>query len=369
MKVAIFQNTITGGGRMVVVNEMIRVLNSRGVVPDVYTLRVNRNYVKPSDLQFEIHKMLNFVYGFYELKIVFLNFIMNLVCRNYDLLINSNNSFLYTPKFTPTISYVHFPRKYRVLLTTHSLGFPDLPFIDVKLIEKLKRRIMQVLYKHSYISGCEEVIANSRFTAECISKVYPSHNIRDIKVLYPPVSRVVLTKEKEDFVLTLGRYCDEKRQLEQIKIAQVCPSVRFCIAGFVGDKVSKHYFEECKKFVHENNLHNVELLTNVSIADKKLLLRKARYFLHTQRNEPFGLAVAESIMNGCIPLVNDSGGPRELVPYDNLRFNGIEEAKEKIVNFIAYKVRFEDFNFGDLIDNYSQEAFITSFDMILEKYF
>ena len=58
----------------------------------------------------------------------------------------------------------------------------------------------------------------------------------------------------------------------------------------------------------------------------KAALRGAAFFLHTMRDEPFGMSTVEAIAAGCIPVVHDSGGQREVVPLDHLRFRTVEEA-------------------------------------------
>ena len=48
------------------------------------------------------------------------------------------------------------------------------------------------------------------------------------------------------------------------------------------------------------------------------------------RYEGFGLTTCETIAGGCIPCVIDSGGQRESVPFQNLRFRSVREAVEII---------------------------------------
>ena len=40
-----------------------------------------------------------------------------------------------------------------------------------------------------------------------------------------------------------------------------------------------------------------------------MLFKRAKVYLHTRRNENYGLSVAEAIGYGCIPVVPKSGGP------------------------------------------------------------
>jgi glycogen synthase len=65
--------------------------------------------------------------------------------------------------------------------------------------------------------------------------------------------------------------------------------------------------------------------------------------MHNLRNEPFGISTVEAIAAGCVPIVHNSGGQREIVPFDDLRFNDKIEAVEKVKNLknlnLAIKIK------------------------------
>jgi glycosyltransferase involved in cell wall biosynthesis len=75
---------------------------------------------------------------------------------------------------------------------------------------------------------------------------------------------------------------------------------------------------------------NTTFLPNVDIAEAKRRLWTSKVFLSTAESEPFGITVAEAVAAGCLPLVYDSGGPREIVPFPVLRFSSVLEAKIKL---------------------------------------
>ena len=53
-KVAIFQNTLTGGGRSQVLNAIIKILNEKAIEPDIYTFRVNKSFIPEENLKFQV---------------------------------------------------------------------------------------------------------------------------------------------------------------------------------------------------------------------------------------------------------------------------------------------------------------------------
>ncbi len=84
-------------------------------------------------------------------------------------------------------------------------------------------------------------------------------------------------------------------------------------------------------------LRNVTFYVNIKLQELRRLIHSSRHFLHTMENEDFGLTVCEAIAGGCVPLVHDSGGPKEIVPFKSLRFSSVNEA--------VCKLRSNDANF------------------------
>jgi glycogen synthase len=62
----------------------------------------------------------------------------------------------------------------------------------------------------------------------------------------------------------------------------------------------------------------------------------AKVFIHPNINEPFGISTAESILNGCLPLVHNSGGQKEIVPFTELRFNTFDEIAGMLEKYSKY---------------------------------
>ena len=68
------------------------------------------------------------------------------------------------------------------------------------------------------------------------------------------------------------------------------------------------------------------LLTGITRQELAAEVAHHRYGIHTMEDEHFGIAVAEMVRAGCIPLVHDSGGPVEIVGgHSELRFRSVEE--------------------------------------------
>lgn len=335
-KVAIFQNTITGGGRIRVVEEIIRILNKMGIIPDLYTFRVNPSYRPDPSLNFQIRKVYLRIRGLSELKMPLLNLNMHIFANKYELFINSNNSLLLVPQTIPTIAYIHFPREARILTQYAELAFPDGKRVsEMPLYFRIYRSILKLIYSFRSLPRNHIIITNSKFTKNMFLDAYPVMDASKIKVVYPPndiehwKNQILKTGNS---VVTLGRFGKDKRQLEQIQIAEMLPELKFNIIGFVGDKHSENYFNACRNYVSSHEIKNVLFYPNSELNETKRMLHTASFFMHNLRNEPFGISTVEAIAAGCIPIVHDSGGQKEIVPFDGLRFNDKIEAVKKIKN-------------------------------------
>lgn len=333
-KVAVFQNTITGGGRIRVVNEMITVLNEQGIAPDIYTFRVNPSFKKDEHLRFTIKKLPQFLRGFYELKIVLLNYLMRSRSAGYDLLINSNNSLLFLPQDVPILTYMYFPREMRIFTDFVSLAFPDGKLVREKgPAYRFYRNLLRKIYSLRKYTANNTIIADSEFTKSMFLKAYPTCPVDSVRVIYPPVDLGKwrsATGQRQETVTTLGRFNPEKRQLEQIQIAENLPVLQFNIIGFVGDRESRYYFDLCRRYAAEKKIKNVRFFYNLTQEKTVEMLHSSKYFMHNLRNEPFGLSTVEAVAAGCIPIVPDSGGQVEIVPFAELRFKSREEAIAKL---------------------------------------
>jgi len=183
--------------------------------------------------------------------------------------------------------------------------------------------------------GKKIILTCSKFVAQNLEKKSVYCN-----VLYPPVDvhsfhpNIKQRNEpRKDIVMTISRFTKEKK-LEKIPyIAKlVDKNISFNIVG------SPHDYEtlsSIKRLIKRLNVGDrVKLSVNISREELKRLLWNSKVYLHTREYEPFGITIVEAMSGGCIPVVHDSGGPREFVP-ENLRYKTIEEGAMKIERAIA----------------------------------
>lgn len=292
-------------------------------------ISVNKQYVIP----FEFFKPGDY-HNIYTdfLRSIFLK-------QKCDILIDT-----YTNAILPgvDISYIHYP-----LLR---LVRESLPYFRNYLFFSPYRSYLNLEKKSK--NGL--VLCNSKYSAKAILEEY---NI-DAKVLYPPVSNDFYHNfeknhnlQKENIVLTIARISKEKNLNFIPYIAnQTHAETKFVIVGLLDSPL---ILKSLNKLIDKLNLvKRVKIFTNLKKEEMRTLLLKSKIYLHTKVGEHFGISIVEAMASGCIPIVHNSGGPREFLPQSQ-RFNTIKEAAKKI------DTAFNDWTFNKVIE-YSKRSEVFS---------
>lgn len=381
-KVAIIQNRIQPGGRMQVIIAIIGILNEMGIEPEIVTLRsrLNADDIKKhygADIQFSIREIFTDLRLPFEWHILFFNWLMRFYYQRYDLLINSNNTSFLLPKNARVLSYVHFPRKARLLSPLVSLHFPDGPeksWLNPGLLFINLARLFYTFDKK--VAATDRQIANSDFSRQHLLSVYDDLSENKVPVIYPPVPVPDVPVEiKQKFspaqrkcVVSLGRFAEDKRQLEQIRLAAQLPDFEFHLIGFAGK--NNRYFESCRNLIAKQNIKNVVLHGDAGYGEMQKLLSQALFFVHSLRNEPFGITAVQAIASGCIPLVHDSGGQKEVVTPGDLRYSSESEAVGKLQHLVKLPDQKLEKIYNSLYTNirgYANEQFRQRMKPLLEE--
>ncbi len=367
-KVAILQDKITKGGRFSVVARMVKNLNDGGITPDILTGKVDFNIEQTEKLYGYRIKANVKDYGSYnkhlpEYHILSFNKKVTADIGIYDWVINSSNTshYLKHPNLT---EYVHFPRWRRVLNEESLVERTGV----VWLIKKIESLYINKLYQNSSYPNCS-ILANSEYTAKVFSELYPAFN--EVKVIYPPIDipKHILFSKKNRSVINLGRFHPSKKQLEIIKIAEKMPEYTFNVVGFVNKGDS--YFELCRDYKESRGLDNVNLYPNISVEKRDELLSKSSFFLHMLHNEPFGISTVQGVAHGSIPIVPNSGGQREIVHENLLRFDRIEEIPailKKLDSLDLEELSEIQKKIYDHIQKFNSNEFDKKFNRVIKKH-
>jgi glycosyltransferase involved in cell wall biosynthesis len=207
------------------------------------------------------------------------------------------------------------------------------------------------------------LVANSKFTAARFEKYYDA-NVDH--VLYPPVD-IHFQKgiKNPKRIVSLGRFAPHKRQLEQIQVFHELTDFEFYLIGF---KNNEAYFNSLAAYIAEHKMTNVHLVADASEQERNDLLTSATYFIHALREEPFGITTVQGIAAGCLPLVHNSGGQREVVPFEELRYQHERDISER-VRYIESKGTAEDLQakLTAHIQAYESTTFRAEFKKLLDQ--
>jgi glycosyltransferase involved in cell wall biosynthesis len=198
-----------------------------------------------------------------------------------------------------------------------------------------------------YAQHYRHLIYNSRYTAGWIEKkwgIHPSHHI------YPPVDMQPedgRETAKEKLILSVARFESggSKQQAEMIsafarlraKAPEAMQGWKLVLCG--GSASSNPYLDKIRSMRDSTPGSPVELRVNIPLEELKQWVARASIFWHfcgLGRSNPahvehFGMSTVEAMQNGCLPIVFDGGGQREIVEDGvcGYRFASIGELLER----------------------------------------
>jgi glycosyltransferase involved in cell wall biosynthesis len=231
-----------------------------------------------------------------------------------DVIINP-----YTSDLLPwvDVTYIHYPKP--LLLYQKAVEHSSWDY-NYKLYQSLERALR-------FRASHKLFLANSFFTAQATRKQFGVNPV----VIYPPVDLknsggLKSDINKKNLVLTISQFSPGK-ELEKIPSMARNIDANFVILGSMYDEAS---YRRVRRLIKNYDLKDrVTTITNAPFRVKMELLQKAKVYLHTMPFEHFGISIVEGMGAGCIPVVHDSGGPKEYVPRE-WRYNGVEDAVQKI---------------------------------------
>ena len=173
----------------------------------------------------------------------------------------------------------------------------------------------------------------------------------DSAVVFPPVDvREFSPGDKEDRIVVLGRFTRVKKQAELIaafrRSRDRLPGWSFgCVGGLAEDNpADREYFES----VRRESEGVAELAANAPRERVRSELARARVFWHAmgidvdenrqpERIEHFGIATVEAMAAGCVPVVVNRGGQREIVTHGETGFlcDSTDEFAERTAELAA----------------------------------
>jgi glycosyltransferase involved in cell wall biosynthesis len=324
-RVAVVYMLSSPGGVQSCVLALIRGLNARGIVPDVLW-----DEEPSSRLMEEAGARAGFVRLPFRIAtrtiermpdtLRYLAWIANVVDGElfrgrYDCFFTFYNGFL-IPKGKPHLYYLCGPPLLPQLETTPAgvRGAPIRAFRWLYL-----RGLKRCWPAYEYHRECRYVII-SEYTSALFRK---AHGV-SLPIVHPPIDLSGRSFEPSDLahrdtLLFFSRIVNYKRPELVLELARRHPSFRCVIMG--GSTPNRRgYLEHLQREASRLEVSAV-FLPNPSRTTVLQELTRARFYIFPAIGEHFGMTTPEAIVSGAIPFVHDSGGQREIVPDERLRFD------------------------------------------------
>jgi len=223
--------------------------------------------------------------------------------------------------------------------------FDEPPFRQLKgdtwsLVEFCKRSYHEWEWKKR-MSSYQRKISISEFTRNWVTERWAI----DSEVIYPPVDTDFRSIEKREMIVSVGRFTTEGHSKNQLAMMGAFQELEgnelkgwtYSCVGALGDSSSeRQYFEQVLSL---GRACGADVIANAPRDSVRTLYEKAKVFWHAagfgmgkqqpELQEHFGIATAEAMAAGCIPVVFQGGGPMELVEHgvNGFLWNTLDELK------------------------------------------
>jgi alpha-1,2-mannosyltransferase len=238
----------------------------------------------------------------------------------------------------------------------------------------LRNKIYYLPYR-KYLENCTTDVhnklffANSKFIANAVKEILDVESY----VLYPPIrndllnqKEEILTSKRDNMAVTISRFSPEKNlQIIPYIAKHTRNDISFAVAGLLDSEGVLNSLQQLSGNLGVTK--KVILLPNVKRNRLKQLLLNSKVYLHTRVNEPFGISIIEAIASGCIPIVHDSGGPKEFVP-EEFRYRTKGDAVEKLERAFDSWSPKKAAEISKLAEKFSEKNFSKCFIEIFHRY-
>jgi glycosyltransferase involved in cell wall biosynthesis len=240
----------------------------------------------------------------------------------------------------------------------------------------------------SFLDSYDVVLANSAYTQDWIRRLWGVES----EVLFPPieVERIVASPTREQRILSVGRffapgYGHSKRQLEMVEMfgrlvrSGQIDGWRLAVVGGCED-TQRPYLDKVRAAaaglpvdIHPNAPRSlVESLMSSSAIFWSATGFKEDTEKRPWTNEHFGMTTAEAMAGGCVPVVIDRAGQREIVRQgvDGFRWSDESELRIRTVQ-VAHdpdlRARMSD-SAQQRVRQFSEEAFAHRWKELADSY-
>jgi glycosyltransferase involved in cell wall biosynthesis len=250
-----------------------------------------------------------------------------------DLIFSTQDAGYIPDLSLPVIQWGYFPRLFPRSLRSRS------PRAFARTIQYLPLR----KYYDRKIARIGLVLAISQYSKWHLDKAWK----RPSTLVYPACN-MVASGVKHDLVVTVARAVPIKRLELFWEVARQCPEYEFTML-----LTQDPTFMEYSMSLARDAPANGTTIFNPARELYHRILGEAKVYLHMMEREHFGITIVEAMSAFCVPIVHDSGGPKEIVNDGvGFRWREIDEVPALVAKAIniapsaAAQQRAQDFSYA-----------------------
>jgi len=261
-------------------------------------------------------------------------------------------------------------KSYRIIITSNTF----IPGVENKTLED-SRKLGVVIYNESrtgfvkkiilkiigfiplflitypkdlkFLETYNKIISISEYSRNWIRKLWKKDSI----LLFPPVDiDSFKVRKKEKIILSVGRFFPEHHNKKQLELARVFGELYSTypeiMSGYTlylvgGVEQRKSHLEYVEKIKDISKNYPVKIMTNIRWEELIEIFSKASVFWHgagvgedeekhPEKFEHFGITTVEAMASGCISVVINKGGQKEIIKdgEDGFLFESWSELKD-----------------------------------------
>lgn len=205
----------------------------------------------------------------------------------------------------------------------------------------------------TFLKTYNKIIAISEYSKKWIKKLWK----KESTILFPPVDiDSFKVGKKEKIILSVGRFFPEHHNKKQLELAEVFKQIleqypdemrgyTLYLVGGVGGRAD--HLEYVEKIRAASKNYPIEIITNIGWKELVELFARSYIFwhasgmgedekVHPEKFEHFGITTVEAMAAGCIPVVINKGGQKEIINngYDGFFFEDWQELKDITIKII-----------------------------------
>lgn len=213
----------------------------------------------------------------------------------------------------------------------------------------------------TFLETYDRIVTISEYSRKWIKKLWG----KESTILFPPVDTDSFRSgNKEKIILSVGRFFPEHHNKKQLELAGVFRELfdrhpaemndyALYLAGGVGKRTDHLEYVEKVKAAGKN--YPIKVITNIGWKELVGIFARSYIFwhasglgedekIHPEKFEHFGITTVEAMAAGCVPVVINKGGQKEIIRkgYDGFLFDSLEELKDITIKIISGKINTDE---------------------------